>query len=144
MFILNLTLFPSDGSRHNRSTEQNGVLLYYSKGSSSKKFPKIDLWVFKNGHVVYNEVYNVRQNVEIRILLSQQEVDELKSMLKSNFKPPILFKKMNELPLTTLKSKGKELEYHSSKINGPLKELDAKIEGILLKLLVETDSIFSM
>lgn len=137
MTLLNLTLFPSDGSRSNPSeADQNKVLLYYSKGPCSGKYPKFDLWIFEDGRVIYKEVYQVRDFGEIRILLSKEDIDAFMKLLANSSRYPIQGINGRDLPITTLKYNGKEFEFYASTVDGPLKEIDTKIESLLEKLLM--------
>lgn len=132
MTLLNLTLFPSDGSRSNPSeADQNKVLFYYSKGPCSGKHPKFDLWIFEDGRVIYKEVYQLRDFGEIRILLSKEDLDDFIKLLENGSRYHIQGKNDRDLPITTLKYKGKELAFYAPTVDGPLKEIDTKIEGLL-------------
>ncbi|MFS4467503.1 hypothetical protein [Maribacter sp. 2210JD10-5] len=135
MYIFGIILFPSDGRQYNAlRTEQNKVLLYYSKRPCSRKHPKFDLWVFTDGRVLYKEIYGPTEYGEVRSVLSGKDIDDLTQLLEYSLQYSSYPKKVGDLPVTNLKPNGREFEYQASTIDGPLKAVDTQIEGLLGKL----------
>ncbi|PKV53169.1 hypothetical protein ATE84_5305 [Aquimarina sp. MAR_2010_214] len=131
----NFNLFSSDGSRRiTNQINQNKVLLHYSKRSCRGIGPEYDLWIFTDGKVLYEEVYESEHGKEIMGVLSREEIYDLTILLKKDLDSSEHVKNVRGFPVTILKFKGRELEYHASIIDGALKTVDNKIEYLLGKL----------
>lgn len=132
MKLLDLILFSSDGNHHNAPCSYtNRVLLHYSKGPCLGKHPKLDLWVFIDGRVLFKETFRGKRGMEIRNILSKNDIDELVQLLEYGLKYPRQVKKKSNSPVTTLKSEGKEFEYNASTVDGPLRAVEDNIMRLL-------------
>ena len=137
MRVLILALSCKSGNYSVNQSDQEDVLIYYSKGPCLGNCPVYNLRVFVDGTVIYREVFMVKEKKVITKRLSSEEVGDLAKFLKNNLGYPTLFRRIRDRPLTILRFDGKEFEYHASKIRGQLKEANNKIEDLVGRLFSE-------
>jgi len=114
---------------------KNDLLLQYSKGPCLGKCPVYDLYIYKDGTVSFRGVDNVIQKRVIKSYLSPHILKDIMDTLRKesdDFEPTI---KIRDLPITTLRYGNKEYKYHTSRVNGKLKELNSKIEEIVEQIV---------
>lgn len=110
------------------------ILVHYSKGSCLGKCPVYDVWIYQDGSVSYLGIRHVSAKRNIKTKLEEKEFRELKTMLNKGIHENMSFKKVRDLPITTLRYNGKEHKYHSSKVDGMAKELNMMLENIVYKI----------
>jgi len=110
------------------------AFLSLSKGRCLNDCPVYDLWIFKDGQVVYNGIENVQKEGIHKMLISHEAINYLNQLLME-MKPENLGNiRERKKPLTLLKFKGKRIVYQSTKISGSLLELDHLLESIIKSL----------
>jgi len=107
------------------------AFLSLSKGKCLNNCPVYDLWIFKDGQVIYNGIENVEKLGVHRMLISTEVISHLNELFL-NMKPEELgHSNQKKKPLTLLKIKRKRLVYQSSRISGSLLELDRLLESLI-------------
>ncbi len=110
--------------------------IYYSKGPCRGKCQVFDMWIYTDGSFSYTGIRNVTVKGTIEGKLQEEKLEELKKMLDLSYED-MTFKKRLDWPTTTLRYKGKEYKYHSSKIDGAFKELDTRLKKIVQKITAD-------
>lgn len=110
------------------------VLLTYSKGACLGKCPVYDLKILKDGMLVYEGINKVEQKGIVMIQLTSEQLTELKSILTSTIEEPEMFKRVRDRPVTVLHYDTKRYEFHSTKLDGKLKLINAKIENLVAQV----------
>jgi hypothetical protein len=136
MILLLLTICSCKTTKNEilENTQQE-LLLFYSKGACLGKCPVYDLVVYDNGAVIYNGIAKVEQKGELKNKLSSEQFSELKTILTENLGQPTEFKKIRDVPVTTLRFNDKKYEYHASRSGSALKKVEEKIQGLLSTVL---------
>jgi hypothetical protein len=116
---------------------QKEAFLEYSKGQCLGRCPVYNIRVFDDGMVVYEGRDRQRKKISIISQLSREEVQELTLVLGNTLGEPNLFKRIRDRPITALTYKNKEYKYHASKIDGKLKEVNARLEDLVAQVIVK-------
>ncbi len=106
------------------------VFIYYSKGRCLGKCPVYDLWIHKDGTVVYQPIENIGKKGKYFAKLSPTQLDALQAALAEDFEVAS-FKRVRDLPVTRLKHGLKDHKYYASKIEGQLKKVNTLLESIV-------------
>lgn len=114
------------------SLEPKDAFLSLSKGKGvDSDSPVYDVWIFENGHVIYNGIENVVEKGFNYITISYDDVYKLKQYI-SNFNLKEIGKvKGRDNPLNILKFNNKKIVFQSERISGNLLELSNLIEKIV-------------
>lgn len=110
------------------------AFLSLSKGRCLNDCPVYDLWIFKDGQVVYNGIENVEKQGIHKMLISHEAIKHLNQLLIELGPEDIGNIRERKKPLTLLKFKGKRIVYQSTKASGNLLELDRLFESIIKSL----------
>lgn len=110
------------------------AFLSLSKGRCLNDCPVYDLWIFKDGQVVYNGIENVQKVGIHKMLISHEAIKYLNQLLLEMKSEDLGNIRERKKPLTLLKFKGKRIVYQSSKVNGSLLELDQLLDSIIKSL----------
>ncbi|MGM5469137.1 DUF6438 domain-containing protein [Flavobacteriaceae bacterium LMO-SS05] len=109
----------------------NDAFLSLSKGRCLYDCPVYDLWIFKDGQVVYNGIENVEKQGIRKMQISQEAIKYLDQLLVEMGPKDIGNIRDRKKPLILLKFKGKRIVYQSSKVSGNLLELERMFESII-------------
>ncbi len=120
--------------RQRQSYNIKDALISLSKGKCVNDCPVYDLWIFKDGQVVYNGIENVQKKGIHKMLISIEAIKHLNQLLLEIAPEDIGIIRERKKPLTLLKFKDKRIVYQSSKVGGCLKELDQLLESIIKSL----------
>ena len=120
--------------RQRQSYNIKDALISLSKGKCVNDCPVYDLWIFKDGQVVYNGIENVQKKGIHKMLISIEAIKHLNQLLLEIAPEDIGIIRERKKPLTLLKFKDKRIVYQSSKAGGCLKELDQLLESIIKSL----------
>ena len=93
-----------------------------------------DLWIYKDGTVIYKGVDKVNYKGEIRTNLSSDELEILQSALSEEGFEVENFKRVRDLPITRLKYGIEDRKFYVSKIYGPLKKVNTLLELIVKRI----------
>lgn len=138
MILLVLALVScKSGSQATTSIDKKDTVLQYSKGPCMGRCPVYNLRVFSDGMVLYESRDTLRQRVSVISQLSREEVGQLNKFLENSLSEPTLFKRIRDRPVTVLKYDDKEYEYHVSKIDGLLKQVNTRIEDLVAQVNVK-------
>lgn len=110
------------------------ALMSISKGRCLNDCPVYDLWIFKNGQVVYNGLENVEKRGIHKMSISLEAIKHLNQLLMGMSPNDLGNTRERKKPLTLLKFKGKRIVYQSTRAVGNLKELDNLLESIIKSL----------
>ncbi len=133
--ILILVLFSCRSGNYSvGEANRKEVLVYYSKGPCLGKCPVYDFWVFTDGSFLYWEADRVKKNKMVKGRLTSAEMDGLAAFLKNHLGQPTVFRRIRDRPKTILRFDEREFEYYAALIQGPLKEANAKMEGLVRTL----------
>lgn len=120
--------------RHKQSYNIKDAFLSLSKGKCINECPVYDLWIFKDGLVVYNGIENVEKQGIHRLFISLEAVKHINHLLLNMGPEDLGNNNQRKKPLTLLKFKGKRIVYQTSRIGGSLLELDRLLESIVENL----------
>lgn len=135
MILLILALAScKSGNQATSSVDNKDTVLQYSKGPCLGRCPVYNLRVFSDGMVLYESRDAKRQKVSVISQLSREEVGQLSAFLGNSLDAPTLFKRIRDRPVTVLKYDDKEYEYHASKIDGLLKQVNTRIEDLVAQV----------
>jgi len=136
IIVMLLTILSCKTSK-NRILENNQqeVLLFYSKSPCLGKCPVYDLTVLEDGTLLYMGIAKVEQKGELKKKLSSEQISNLKAILKENLGEPEQFKKIRDIPITTLLFNNKKYEYHSSRTSSSIKKVEEKIQVFVSDVL---------
>ncbi|MGW9685477.1 DUF6438 domain-containing protein [Flagellimonas sp. 2504JD1-5] len=129
--IMILALFACRSGEEAVAIQQKEPLLHYSKGPCLGRCPVYDFWVYPDGNFVYKRARGTKSNREIKGRLTSEEMEKLKKYLHNNLIEPVVFNRIRDLPVSTLRFNGKKYEYHANKIKAGLKEVNTLIESIV-------------
>lgn len=116
--------------RQRQSYNIKNALISLSKGKCLNDCPVYDLWIFRDGHVVYNGIENVQKKGVHKMMISFEAIKHLNRLLSEISSEDIGNIRERKKPLTLLKFNGKRIVYQSSKVRGGLLELDQLLESI--------------
>lgn len=116
--------------RQRQSYNIKNALISLSKGKCLNDCPVYDLWIFRDGHVVYNGIENVQKKGVHKMMISFEAIKHLNLLLSKISSEDIGNIRERKKPLTLLKFNGKRIVYQSSKVRGGLLELDQLLESI--------------
>lgn len=120
--------------RHKQSYNIKDAFLSLSKGKCLNDCPVYDLWIFKDGLVVYNGIENVEKEGIHRLFISLEAVKHINNLLSNLGAEDLGNNNQRKKPLTLLKFKGKRIVYQTSRISGSLLELDRLLESVIESL----------
>ena len=110
------------------------ALISISKGRCLGDCSVYDLWVFKNGHVIYNGIDNVNKKGIQETSVSRSKIDTLIKLMV-NIKVTDLGEiKGKDKPLTILKFKDKKFVFQPQKTKGNLQKINSIMENIHLSI----------
>jgi len=111
------------------------TVLEYSKGSClGGRCPVYNIRVYSDGMVVYERKDAQQKRTPIITQLSRDETVDLIAFLDANLNEPDIFKRIRDRPVTVLKYDNKAYQYHASKIDGILKQVNSRIENLVAQL----------
>ena len=110
------------------------ALISLSKGKCLNDCPVYDLWVFRDGQVVYNGIENVQKKGIHKMMIPFEAIKHLNRLLIGVSPEDLGNICERKKPLTLLKFKDKRIVYQSSKVKGDLLELDKLLESIIKSL----------
>jgi hypothetical protein len=110
------------------------AFLSLSKGRCLNDCPVYDLWIFKDGQVIYNGIENVEKQGIHKMLISHEAIKHLHQLLLELGPDDIGNIRERKKPLTLLKFKGKRIVYQSNRASGNLLELDRLFDSIINSL----------
>lgn len=117
--------------RQKQSYNLKDAVLSLSKGKCLDDCPVYDLWIFKNGQVIYKGIENVEKSGTHRMFISTEAIKHINQLLLNLMPEDIGSTRERKKPLTLLKFKGKRIVYQSSRVSGYLMELDHLLESIV-------------
>jgi hypothetical protein len=120
--------------KEKQSYDIKDAFISISKGRCLHDCPVYDLWIFKNGQVVYNGLENVDKKGIHKMLISLEAIKHLNQLLIDISPNDLGSIRERKKPLTLLKFRGKRMVYQSSRVGGRLKELDDLLESIIKSL----------
>ena len=120
--------------RQKQSYNIKDAFISLSKGKCLNNCPVYDLWIFKDGQVVYNGIENVEKEGVRKMFISLEAIRHLNQLLLKIGPEDLGIIRERKKPLTLLKFKSKRIVYQSSKIRGSLLELDRLLESIIKSL----------
>lgn len=120
--------------KQKQSYDIKDAFLSLSKGKCFDDCPVYDLWIFKNGQVIYNGIENVDKKGIHKMFISYEAVKHLNQLLIDMSPEDLGNIRERKKPLTLLKFRNKRIVYLSSRANGSLKELDNLLESIIKSL----------
>lgn len=137
MILLVLTMLSCKTNKNGvLDSNQQEILLFYSKGACLGKCPVYDLTVLEDGTLLYKGIAKVEQKGELKKKLSSEQMAKLKAILEENLGDPIEFQKIRDVPITTLRFNDKKYEYHSSRTSTSLKKVEEKIQLLVSNIVV--------
>ena len=110
------------------------AFLSLSKGSSLTDCPVYDLWIFRDGQVIYNGIENVDKKGTHKMLISHEALKYLNELILEMKPKDLGGVREKKKPLTLIKFKDKRIVYQSSKAGGSLMELDRLLDSIVKSL----------
>jgi len=110
---------------------QKEAMLFYSKGPCLGKCPVYDFTIFSDGTLIYNGISKVEKKGQLNGKLTSKQLSDLKAILKENLGEPENFRKIRDIPITTLRFNDKKYEYHSSRNNTTMKFVEAEIQKLI-------------
>lgn len=110
------------------------MLLFYSKGPCLGKCPVYDLAIYTDGTVRYKGVSKVDKKGVFEYQLSSETIGELTLLLENSLTVPIAFRRIRDIPVTTLKFRGKKYKFHASRAENRLKAVNTKVEDLIRQL----------
>jgi len=133
LLILTLTSCKS-GNPATTSVEKKITVLEYSKSPCLGRCPVYTLIVFSDGIVLYESRDVELKKVSVICQLSREQMEQLTSLLANSLEEPILFQRIRDRPVTVLKYDDNRYEYHASKIDGLLKQVNTRIEHLVAQV----------
>ncbi len=132
LMVLVLSFMACKSTEETTVTKQNELLLQYSKGPClGGKCPVYDFLIYPNGDFVFKNVKGIESDKEIKGRLPSKKIKQLKALLQK-LKAPTNFKRIRDLPVSTLKFNGKSYKYHANKTQGELKDVNTLVETLVL------------
>ncbi|WP_128755220.1 DUF6438 domain-containing protein [Aquimarina sediminis] len=116
-------------------TTKTEPLVFYSKGPCRGKCSVYDLRIYKDGSISYFGIDHVIVKGDLQSKLEDQELKELKAMLKRGEHKNPNFKRVLDWSVTTLRINGEEYRYYPSTVSGFVKELDVKLRKIVHRII---------
>lgn len=113
------------------------ALISLSKGRCLGNCPVYDLWVFKNGNVIYNGIDNVNKTGIHETTISISKVDSLTKLMDHVNPEDLGMIKGRDKPLSILKFNNKRYVYQSKKIQGNLQKINSLIEDVYFSINLE-------
>ena len=120
--------------RHKQTYNVKDAFLSLSKGRCLADCPVYDLWIFRDGQVIFNGIENVDKKGVHKMLISHEAIKYLNELISEMKPKDIGSVREKKKPLTLLKFKNKRIVYQSSRIGGSLMELDRLLESIVKSL----------
>ena len=111
---------------------QDNELLYYGKTACLGKCPVFDLYIYKDGKVVYRGIKNVEKKGKFTATISKVKLEEIKKeILKLDLNDNTNTKSVRDLPNTVIKVSDRKLKFQNlTKIEG----LDKLLKNIILNI----------
>ena len=107
------------------------VFLSLSKGKGlSDESPVFDLWIYKNGHILYNGIENVEKKGKIKSSIPFDILNRIEEIINDYDSNDIGEIKGRDNPLNMMKFNGKKIVYQSNRLQGNLLELNNLLELI--------------
>ena len=129
--ILNFTLITACNST---KLNYQDAYIQLTKKRCLGKCPVYDLFIYKNGKVVYNGIDNVEKEGKHEFNLSNQELKNLERMFADSeyksLKDPVK-SNIRDLPITLLKFKDKKIEFQGQKIPKKIKTIITALEALI-------------
>ena len=130
-----MTLLTSYFAKRQKQTYNvKDAFLSLSKGKCLADCPVYDLWIFKDGQVVYNGIENVEKKGTHKMFISHEALKYLNELISEMKPKDIGSVREKKKPLTLLKFKDKRIVYQSSRVSGSLMELDRLLDSIVKSL----------
>ena len=120
--------------RQKQTYDVKDAFLSLSKGRCLTDCPVYDLWIFRDGQVVYNGIENVEKKGAHKMLISHEAIKYLNELISGMKPKDIGSVREKKKPLTLLKFKDKRIVYQSSRVGGNLMELDQLLDSIVKSL----------
>ncbi|MDO5980547.1 DUF6438 domain-containing protein [Flavivirga spongiicola] len=117
-------------SKKTQIIDTESSLISLSKGRCLGNCPVYDLWIFKNGNVIYNGIDNVNKKGIQEITISESKIDTLTKLMTSINPSDLGEIKGYDKPLSILRFNNKKFVYQSKNIQGNLHKINNLIENI--------------
>jgi hypothetical protein len=114
--------------------DTSDAFLSLSNGRCLAPCPVYDLWIFKDGRVIYKGIENAEKLGVHKMYLSLEALKHLDLLLSKMSTEDIGGIRERKKPLRLLKFKGKRIVYQSNRISGSLLELDHLFKAIIKSL----------
>ena len=112
--------------------DTENALISISKGRCLGKCPVYDLWVFKNGNVIYNGIDNVEKLGVQEATISLAKIDTLEKLITNININDLGAVKGRDKPLTILRYNNKKYVFQTSKIKGNILKINNLMKDIQL------------
>ena len=112
--------------------DTNKAFISLSKGKCLGSCPVYDLWIFKDGKVVYSGLENVEKKGIHETKISLEQINELCKLVKKASDVEAGDIRGRDIPLSILKFKDKRIVYQSLKIKGNLLIINNLINNIVI------------
>ena len=101
-----------------------------SKGRCLGNCPVYDLWVFKDGKVLFKGIDNVEKTGLHETVVSKEVIKKIETLVKATNIEDIETPKGRDLPLTILRYNGKKVAFQENRIKGNLLILNNLIKSL--------------
>ena len=105
-----------------------------SKGRCLGNCPVYDLWVFKDGKVLFKGIDNVEKIGFHETVVSTETIKKIERLLKAADTENIEAPKGRDLPLSILRYNGKKVAFQESRIKGSLLILNNLLKNLKNKI----------
>lgn len=107
------------------------AVIMFSKSKCLGSCPVYDLWVFKNGNVVYNGIANVSKKGTHKTTIPQSKLQEIETLFKTVKPNTLHMTKGRDKPKTTLKYLNKKVTYYETLVKGNYLKIDQLLQNII-------------
>ncbi len=118
------------GCSSNKNIE-NKEVIYYGKTACLGKCPVLDIFIYKEGIVIYNGIKNVEKKGKHRFKISKKTFQEIKNeVAKIDFNTVYTEDLKRDLPKTIIKINGKKAVFQNPK---KIKRVEELFNKLILK-----------
>lgn len=114
---------------------QNKIAIAYFENHFEASCDTFNFWVFKDGTMVYKTICDERGTTEIETKITSAEMNALLDYLEGRILEQPATSAQKNIPVTILKYDGKEYVYHTSLVEGTLKDVNSKIENLIAQTI---------
>lgn len=105
-----------------------------SKGRCLGDCPVYDLWVFKNGNIIYHGIDHVQKKGVQKTSISLSKIDTLEKLISTINTKDLGEIKGRDTPLSILRFNNKRMVYQASKAKGNLQYINKLLDSIHLSI----------